>query len=482
MINLVLCGGSGSRLWPLSRTLMPKQFVRMFGDQSLFQQTIIRNQPLCEQTLIVSNQNQYFLALEQIQEMDYLSSHFLLEPVGRNTAPAIALACLSLTLLQMKADEFVLVTPADHLIQNLDAYAEAVDRAKRLASEDKLVTFGIKPSHAETGYGYIQANAEEVISFTEKPNLELAKSYLKQGNYYWNSGIFCFKAAVFLEELKRHSQAIFNACEEAMSTVKNSPLKDTVAVFTEGQRSIRIDKAAMMAIPDNSIDYAVMEHSQRVAVVPALIKWSDLGSFDSLATVMNQKDSVNTLICQSEDDPQPICIDAYDNLLVSEKRQIALIDVHDLIVVDSADSLLISQKGSSQKVKQVVAEITKKQPELAEIHRIAHRPWGTYEVLVEQSGYKVKRITVKPGGQLSLQKHFHRNEHWIVVSGTATVTVEDETKLVRPNESTYIKMGQIHRLQNHGKINLVMIEVQVGEYTGEDDITRIDDIYSRDET
>lgn len=461
MINIILCGGSGSRLWPLSRTMLPKQFVRLFNGRSLFQDTVLRNQSLCQHSMVVSNREQYFLAVDQLDQIQSHNAQFLLEPVGRNTAPAITLACMALD-----ADDLVFVTTSDHLIKDQQAYEKAVNEAKKLAEQDYLVTFGIQPTYPETGFGYIEAVGHDVRSFKEKPDAVTAQAYIDQGNYYWNSGMFCFKAGVFLVELEKYSPEIYQACKAAM------PQNTDCAEI-----SIGLD--AMQAIPEDSIDYAVMEKSDLVKVVACDMGWSDLGSFDALYDEVKEAAQTNAVLARLDNSPAPICVDSTNNLIVTHDRQIALVDVQDLLVVDTCNAILISQKGSSQKVKNVVAEIKKSKPQLAEIHRLAHRPWGTYEVLVDTEGYKVKRIVVKPGGRLSLQKHFHRNEHWIVVSGTATVTVDQETKLVRPNESTYIKMGQVHRLENDGKIDLVMIEVQVGEYTGEDDIVRIEDIYSR---
>ena len=461
MINIILCGGSGTRLWPLSRTMLPKQFVRLFDDKSLFQETLLRNKPVCQKTLIVSNREQYFLAVDQISQLDINNVQYLLEPVGRNTAPAIALACMTLD-----EDELVFVTTSDHLVKNQTAYENAVKQAKKLASENNLVTFGIKPSYAETGFGYIEADGSRVLSFKEKPSEEVAQSYIDAGNYYWNSGMFCFKAGVFLKELQTHSPEIYQACLDALPNKIDSD-------------EININLEKMQAIPDDSIDYAVMEKSNKVKVVPCDMGWSDLGSFDALFDEVKESSQSNAIVSRNNKVNKPICIDSTNNLLVTGNRQIALIDVDDLLIIDTSDALLISKKSSSQKVKQVVAEIKKIAPELADIHRLAYRPWGSYEVLQDPEQYKVKKIVVTPGGKLSLQKHFHRNEHWIVVSGTATVTVDENTFLVRPNESTYIKMGQLHRLANEGKIDLIMIEVQVGEYTGEDDIVRVEDIYGR---
>ena len=454
MTNIILCGGSGTRLWPLSRALMPKQFVKLFEGESLFQKTIERNQKACDSQFIVSNAEQYFLAVDQIEEhnqdhskLNIKNTKFLLEPVGRNTAPAIALACLALA-----TEEIVLVTPSDHLIKDESAYLEAVEEAKRLAKEDNLVTFGITPQYPETGFGYIEANGENVLSFKEKPDAVTAQAYLDAGNYYWNSGMFCFKAGLFLDELQKYSPTIY----EASLTAYNN---------TTAEDMIRISHENMMAIPEDSIDYAVMEKSNKVKVIPSDIDWSDLGSFESLDEEIASSDNI-------------INIDSSNNLILSSK-QVAAIDVNDLIIIDTADALLISKKGSSQKVKEVVKLLKEKNSELPNIHVTAYRPWGTYTILDESNGYKVKRIVVKPGKRLSLQKHYHRSEHWIVVSGTAVVTRGTDEYTVNANESTYIPMGEVHRLENVGKIPLVMIEAQVGEYVGEDDIVHLEDDFKR---
>jgi len=443
LINLILCGGSGTRLWPLSRTLMPKQFVKLFEHQSLFQLTVARNSTLCESQLIVSNTEHYFLALDQLEEIGSSNTHYLLEPIGRNTAPAIALACLS---LDPKA--IVLVTPSDHLIKDQNAYKAVVKRAEDLANQGFLVTFGITPHYPETGYGYIEAIGEDVTTFHEKPDCETAEAYVKAGNYYWNSGMFCFQAGAFLEELERYSPQIFLTCKEAYENAKNDGM-------------IRIFSEDMLKIPEDSIDYAVMEKSSKAKVIPSDMGWSDVGSFDALS-------------CELANDKN-------NNFIFSQKH-VSLIDVHDLIVVNTEDALLISQKGSSQKVKEIVSKLKLDNVTLTTTPNTVHRPWGTYTVLEDRRGYKIKKIMVKPGKRLSLQKHFHRNEHWIVVSGTATVRVEEKTYLVRENESTYIKSGEIHRLENLGKIPLILIEAQVGSYTGEDDIVRVEDDFKREET
>ena len=452
MTNIILCGGSGTRLWPLSRTLMPKQFVKLFEDRSLFQLTLKRNSDLCEKTVVISNIDQYFLALDQTEELvsdQHQAISFLLEPLGRNTAPAIALGCFG-----VNENEVVLVTPSDHLIKNQKAYVQAVNQAKDLAAHNKLVTFGIKPDSPETGFGYIQVEGDKVISFKEKPDRILAEYYLADGNYYWNSGMFCFKAGMFLEELNTYAPEIYSAALKAYEA------RQTIA-----DNQLRIRHEEMQNIPSESIDYAVMEQSKSVSVVPVDMGWSDLGSFEALSVELASPSDT-------------IKINAKENMVLSDK-QVALIDVDDLIVVDTPDALLISKKGSSQKVKEVVKQLNDKESDLTRVHNLVHRPWGTYEVLYAHENYKIKRIVVYPGKRLSLQKHLHRNEHWVVVKGKATVQVGDTIKTVCENESTYIKQGELHRLSNESSKPIVLIEAQVGSYTGEDDIIRIEDDFRR---
>ena len=453
MINIILCGGSGTRLWPISRTLMPKQFVKLFDDKSLFQLTVERNKNVCREQFIVSNAKQYFLAVDQLEELQCSKNEFLLEPIGRNTAPAIALACFALD-----PEEIVLVSPSDHLIKNEEAYAKVLQKAKQLAEDDNLVTFGITPTFAETGFGYIEAQGNNVEAFHEKPDAKTAQKYVEAGNFYWNSGMFCFKAGVFLDELQIYASEIYEASKKAY---KNASKDDMY----------RIAYDDMANIPQESIDYAVMEKSDRVKVVASDIGWSDLGSFDALAEEFETDEDGNTK------DENLLAVNSKNNFIYSSDRLIATVDIDDLIVVDTPDALLISKKGNSQKIKDIVKELKGRGSDLHHIHLTAHRPWGTYTILEENHKYKIKRIVVKPGKRLSLQKHFHRSEHWIVVEGTALVTVQDKETLVRPNESTYIPMGDTHRLENPGKVDVVLIEAQVGEYLGEDDIVRIDDDY-----
>jgi len=452
MKTILLSGGSGTRLWPLSRKLMPKQFLKLFEDKSLFQKTIERNSKVSNKLMVITNLDQYFIALDQLEELNNKfnieNTKFLLEETGRNTAPAIAFAAL-----ESDEDEILFITPADHLIKNEDKYKKAIEKAKELAEKDYLVTFGITPTESHTGYGYIEANGENVVKFHEKPDLKTAQEYLKKGNYYWNSGMFMFKAGVFLNELKKHSPEVY---EEVLKSYEK---RQKVS-----ENQIRLKE--MQNIPDISIDYAVMEKSDRIKVVKGEFDWNDVGSFDSLIEEIKSDEALE--------------VDSNNNFYISDSnRVIASIGLEDFIIVDTKDALLVVKKGETQKVKKVVSKLKIDKKELIESHVVVHRPWGTFETLIEDNGYKIKRIVVKPGKRLSLQKHFHRNEHWIVVSGTAEVQVSDKIYLVRPNESTYIKMGEVHRLSNPGKIPVVLIEAQVGEYTGEDDIVRIDDDYKR---
>lgn len=476
MIHLLLCGGSGARLWPLSRQLLPKQFVPFIDGQSLFQATVVRNRPLVDEMYLLAHKDHYFLAAEQL-EADHLHSgqkaqdvqnNYILEPVARNTAPAIVIACLLLEA-QNKQNEIVLVTPADHAISDVSAYHKAVKQAHALAQKDMLVTFGIQPSSAEAGYGYIKAKGTIVEAFVEKPDAAVAQQYIDEGNYYWNAGIFCFRVTAMLAALRTHAPTLLAICQQI---VQRLDTKESIH---------RLDAEIMNTIEPISIDYAVMEHAQKVAMVVADVGWSDVGSFDGLSTFAHKSTKTNAIfsIGAEENNVQPVCVDAHNNFVVQGNRHVALVDVDNLCVVDTDDALLVSKRGSTQKVRDVVEQLQSQQLDITQVHTTAYRPWGSYHVLLDSPGYKIKRITVKSGSKLSLQKHFHRSEHWVVVSGTATVTIDDETFLVRPNESTYIQAGQLHRLENDGLLDLVMIEVQVGEYTGEDDIVRLDDVYQR---
>ncbi|MDD7298965.1 mannose-1-phosphate guanylyltransferase/mannose-6-phosphate isomerase [Fibrobacter intestinalis] len=458
MINLILCGGCGTRLWPVSRTLMPKQFAKLFDGFSLFQGTVVSNSIACESQYVISNADQYFLAKDQLSELSESGHHprFMLEPVGRNTAPAIALACLSLD-----PNAIVLVSPSDHVIRKKEEYLKVLAKAEKLAEAGHLVTFGISPTGPETGYGYIEADGENVKRFVEKPNLEKAKEYLANGNFFWNSGIFCFKVSTFLGELEKYAPDMFVACKSAFVKAKRE------------NELLRVQYEDMVEIPANSIDYAVMEKSNKVKVVPSDIGWSDLGSFDALYGEFPHDEAGNNV------NPKHLPLGTTNSMVIGQQRLVATIDLDQMLVVDTPDALLVAPLSSSQKVKAVVEKLKQRRSPLTDVPQTVSRPWGTYSVLDDNERYKIKRIVVKPGKRLSLQKHLHRSEHWVVVSGTATCTVGDKTFYVRSNESTYIPMGELHRLQNEGKLPLVIVEVQVGEYTGEDDIIRLQDDFKR---
>lgn len=446
MTNVILCGGSGTRLWPLSRTLMPKQFIRLFNAKSLFDLTLRRNVH-AQKTIIVCNEAHYFLALDECggKKID----KFILEPFGKNTAAAITFAALC-----CDEDEILLITPSDHLIEDEAEYKKALLIAQSYANQDFLVTFGIKPSEPNTGYGYIKADKNgDVERFIEKPNLETAVKFIKEGEYYFNSGMFCFKAGVFLNEMKKYAPSIVKDVTAAIGGSVNEP------------NLLKISPNFMDKIEDISIDYALMQKSLNIKMVPLDAGWSDMGSFDELSKKMKS-------------DGEPLQIDASENFVIA-KKPTALVDVQNLLVVDTEDALLIAKKGSSQKVKEVYKHFSNSLPEICEAHTSVYRPWGSYEVLGEGNGYKMKKIIVKPGKRLSLQKHFKRNEHWIVVEGEALVTIDSDKTPLKQNESIYIKKEQTHRLENTANTDLIVIEVQTGEYLGEDDIVRISDDYDR---
>jgi mannose-1-phosphate guanylyltransferase len=440
----------------VSRTLYPKQFVKLFEDESLFQKTVKRNVAVADSFSVVINQEQYFMGLDQLEDLKVRGNKtFILEPAGRNTAPAIAMAAFAAA-----PEDVLLVVPSDHLIADEAAYLAAVARARALAEADRLVTFGIRPGYAETGYGYIEAAGNEVRSFKEKPDAATAETYVRAGNYFWNSGMFCFRARVFLEELKLHAPDIY---DQGLLTFQHARRDQAIRLQLDDMKSIRAE----------SIDYAVMEKSRKVTVVPADIGWNDLGSFDSLYEALPKDRDGNTR------SPNTIHLGSRNNLVITDDRLISTIDVEDLMIVDTRDAIVIARKGSTQKVKELVGEVKKRNPEMANVHMTAHRPWGTYTILDEGRGYKVKQITVRPHAKLSLQYHHHRSEHWIVVSGTATVTIDDRTFELRQNESTFIPKESKHRLANDQEVDLVLIEAQVGPYLGEDDIVRLQDDYKR---
>ncbi|MCL1477836.1 mannose-1-phosphate guanylyltransferase/mannose-6-phosphate isomerase [Marinobacter sp. M3C] len=468
---VVMAGGTGSRLWPLSRQLNPKQFLALAdASLSLLQATIARLNGLnAAAPNLVCNEEHRFLAAEQLRQIGMENAGILLEPVGRNTAPAIALAALqALNAAEDKSeDPILLILAADHLIRDLDAFHQSIHHALGQARKGKLVTFGIVPTHPETGFGYIERGGEQVGGsygvkrFVEKPNAAVAQEYLASGNYLWNSGMFMFGARRYLDELELYRPDILAACRLALAG------SSCDAPFT------RVDAIAFAACPDESIDYAVMEHTDSAVVVPLDAGWSDIGAWSSLWDV-SDKDSEGNV---SKGDV--IAHATRNSYLHAEHRLVATLGVDDLVVVETKDAVLVAHKDRVQDVKKIVEKIRHDGRHEHMNHREVYRPWGMYDSIDNGVRYQVKRITVKPGAKLSVQMHHHRAEHWIVVSGTARVTNGDKTYLVTENQSTYIPVGQVHTLENPGVIPLELIEVQSGSYLGEDDIVRFEDKYGR---
>lgn len=460
---VILSGGSGTRLWPLSREMYPKQFLPLVGDKTMLQATWLRVAPLAGSgPIVVANAEQRFVAAEQLALVGGHPAAILLEPVGRNTAPAIAVAALEAT--RNGADALLLVLPSDHVIHDEAGFRRTVQAALPAAEAGKLVTFGIVPTHAETGYGYIQAAPGEgvraVARFVEKPDAATAQAYVACGQYFWNSGMFLFKASRYLEELERYQPAMLEACRAAWQQAQRDP------------DFIRLEKDAFAASPSDSIDYAVMEKTADAAVLALDAGWSDVGSWSALRTVSPQDAAGNA------HHGEVIALDCHDTYAYGDKL-IAMIGLDDVVVVETPDAVLVARGDRTQEVKDVVARIKAAGLPQATWHRKVYRPWGAYDSIDNGERFQVKRITVKPGGTLSLQKHYHRAEHWVVVSGTAEVTRGDETLLLTENQSTYIPLGVTHRLRNPGKLPLELIEVQSGSYLGEDDIVRFEDTYGR---
>lgn len=466
LLPVIMAGGSGTRLWPLSRELFPKQFLALEGQASMLQATVTRLQGLpVEQPLVICNENHRFLVAEQLRQMDALQGNIVLEPAGRNTAPAVALAALHATA--QGADPLLLVLAADHLIQNTAAFQLAVQTALPLAEAGALVTFGIVARRPETGYGYILRGAPvgqgafKVAAFIEKPALPQAEDYVAGGQHDWNSGMFLFRASRYLAELQTHRPDILAACQKAMS----APQAD--------MDFVRVDATAFKACPNESIDYAVMENTDAAVLVPMDAGWSDVGAFAALWDVLPRDADGNV------HRGDVLSHDSQNNLIFAENALVATVGLQDHVVVQTKDAVMVAPRSRVSEVKQIVAQLKAQGRTEHHVHREVYRPWGKYDSVDGGARYQVKRITVMPGAKLSVQMHHHRAEHWIVVKGTARVSLDGREQLLSENESIYLPVGAVHALENPGRIPLELIEVQVGSYLGEDDIVRYEDRYGR---
>ena len=467
IIPVILSGGSGSRLWPLSRKLYPKQFISLKGDKSLFQSTLERVKDLdgVDNVITICNNEHRFMAAEQTRLSNIENSDIILEPVGRNTAPAIAIAALH--ALKKQTEACLLVLPADHILGDKQGFLSAVRQAYQ-AAKNNLVTFGVVPSRVETGFGYIKHgqdivsdNAYSVKEFVEKPDHKMAEAYIESGNYLWNSGMFLFRADAYLQELKQYQPEIYKACVEA---------------YDKGEKDldfIRLDEKSFSKAPDISIDYAVMEKTSNAAVVSLKSGWSDVGSWHALWESFERDQNGNATYGDVVEDDCNGC------LIHANNRLVAAVGIKDHVIVETADAVLVAPRERAQDVKNIVNKLKQSKRDEVDIHPKVYRPWGAYETIDIEDRFQVKRITVSPLQKLSLQSHHHRAEHWIVVKGTARVTCGEKEFLLSENESTYIPIGTKHRLENPGKIPLELIEVQSGTYLGEDDIERYDDVYGR---
>lgn len=468
MIPIILCGGAGSRLWPVSRELHPKPFIHLSDGQSLLQKTFLRSAQLpgVKEILTVTNRELFFKTADEFRETNQsgLGLSFILEPFGRNTAAAIIAAALQIKE-NHSDDVLMLVLPADHLISDQEAFARAIAEASRLAQEGKLVTFGIHPDSPETGYGYIEAEGNQVIKFVEKPSLEKAQEYLDSGRFFWNSGMFCFSVKTLLQEVELHCPDILSATKTCISESYKASGKDF--------EQLELEAGKFELVPDNSIDYALIEKSKQVAVVPCQIGWSDIGSWNSLGGLIESDGNGNRI------EGEALLHNVTNCYIRSKERLVAAVGIEDLFIIDTPDALLVADKNRAQDIKTIYSQLKKQGHHAHKLHRTVHRPWGTYTVLEEGARFKIKRIEVRPGASLSLQMHYHRSEHWIIVSGMAKVVNGDQEIFVRTNESTYVPAGHKHRLENPGLTPLIMIEVQSGEYMGEDDIVRFQDVYGR---
>ncbi|WP_296556936.1 mannose-1-phosphate guanylyltransferase/mannose-6-phosphate isomerase [Pigmentiphaga sp.] len=472
LISVVLSGGTGARLWPVSREGYPKPFMKLADGESLLRKTYRRAIAVgAADILTVTNRDYYFMSKDEMALVgsDTPACPFLLEPVGRNTAPAIAMAARQIVHLY-GPDAVMLVLPADHLVNDLSRFASAVDRATTLAELGRLVTFGIVPAGPETGFGYVETGADLdggklVVRFVEKPSLDKAREYVDSGRFLWNSGMFCFKAGIILQEIARFAPDVDVATQKCWDAMRTAGKHDDAM--------LEIPADSFAKVPDISIDYAVMERSPNVAVVPGDFGWSDVGSWVAIRDLTPADEDGNRAAGNA------VFVGSRNVYVQTDDRLVAAVGVEDLLVIDTPDAVLVAHPDKAQDVKQVVSRLKTLGHEAYKLHRTVTRPWGTYTVLEEGLRFKIKRIEVKPGASLSLQMHHHRSEHWIVVSGMARVINGDRELLVGTNESTYIPAGHKHRLENPGVLDLVMIEVQSGEYLGEDDIVRFEDIYGR---
>lgn len=457
---VIMAGGSGSRLWPLSRTHYPKQFISLVNDDSMLQNTINRLDKLSkDQPIVICNNDHRFMVAEQLRELDVKNASIILEPIGRNTAPAIALAALQ--AISGGQDPLLLVLAADHVITNEQAFIDSVNNAVMAAERGMLVTFGIVPTHPETGYGYIKQGDSfdngifAVEAFVEKPDFKTAQHYLEQGTYSWNSGMFLFKASTYLSELKKYNSSIFDICQVAMSSS-----------YTDLD-FIRISKELFSQCPDDSIDYAVMEKTDKAVVIPMDAGWSDVGSWSALWDVHEKDGNGNAT-------RGDVILDSTSNSYIyAQNKLVTTVGVDNLVIVETKDAVLVANKDKVQDVKNIVNQLKQQERSEYRQHREVFRPWGKHDQVAEGDRYHVKKIVVRPGEKTATQRHYHRAEHWIVVSGTAKVTNNDEVYLITENQSTYIPVGAAHSFENPGKVNLELIEVRTGSYLAEDDIERI---------
>lgn len=468
LVPTILCGGAGSRLWPVSREMHPKPFMRLADGQSLLQKAFLRGAGMRDvaEILTITNRELLFKAQDDFAEVNAskLPTSFILEPFGRNTAPAVAVAALEIVRVHGK-DAVMLVLAADHLIANQTAFVQAVANATDLASKGFLVAFGIKPDGPETGFGYIEADGHTVLRFVEKPALEKAKEYVASGRFLWNSGMFCFTAGTIITEMEKYCPDLIKATRACVGQSR--------LVEGKGIKQLELHADTFLTVPDKSIDYAVMERSKHIAVVTCSIGWSDIGSWNAVGD-LSVPDAAGNRV-----EGEVFVHEATNCYIKSTHRMVAAVGVDNLVIVDTPDAVLIVDRDRAQDVRHIYAALKAQGHESYRLHRTVHRPWGTYTVLEEGSGFKMKRIEVRPGASLSLQLHHHRSEHWIVVNGTATVVNGEKQYLLKTNESTYIPAGHKHRLGNPGVIDLVMLEIQSGEYLGEDDIVRFEDDYGR---